>query len=273
MPHPLTDVHLSRRLERVEARASAAFVEARARLQPDVDAAWRDIAGAYAMFDGVGSPITQSFGLGLFHDASAGDFDAVEAFFQARGAEPMHEVSPLADPALLPLLVARGYRPVELTTILCADPADIAAPGARSREVAVRPIAPGEEARWADTAARGWGETPELADFMRGFGLVTAHARDAVPFIAEIGGEAAAAGMLAIHDGVALLAGASTVPAFRRRGAQAALLAARLAHARAAGCDLAMMGAAPGSTSQCNAERQGFRVAYTRIKWARQSAS
>jgi hypothetical protein len=28
-----------------------------------------------------------------------------------------------------------------------------------------------------------------------------------------------------------------------------------------------MMGAAPGSASQRNAERQGFRIAYTRIKW------
>ena len=78
-----------------------------------------------------------------------------------------------------------------------------------------------------------------------------------------------AAGAIAIHDGVALLAGASTRPAWRGRGAQGALLRARLDYARAAGCDLAMMGAAPGSTSQCNAERQGFRVAYTRIKWHR----
>jgi hypothetical protein len=27
------------------------------------------------------------------------------------------------------------------------------------------------------------------------------------------------------------------------------------------------MGAAPGSASQRNAERQGFRIAYTRMKW------
>ena len=33
------------------------------------------------------------------------------------------------------------------------------------------------------------------------------------------------------------------------------------------GCDLAMMCALPGSASQRNAERHGFRIAYTRIKW------
>jgi hypothetical protein len=33
------------------------------------------------------------------------------------------------------------------------------------------------------------------------------------------------------------------------------------------GCDLAMMVAEAGSDSQRNAERQGFRIAYTRMKW------
>jgi hypothetical protein len=30
-----------------------------------------------------------------------------------------------------------------------------------------------------------------------------------------------------------------------------------------------MMCAAPGSASQRNAERNGFRIAYTRVKWQR----
>jgi len=33
------------------------------------------------------------------------------------------------------------------------------------------------------------------------------------------------------------------------------------------GCDLAMMVAEVGSRSQRNAERRGFRIAYTRTKW------
>jgi hypothetical protein len=57
------------------------------------------------------------------------------------------------------------------------------------------------------------------------------------------------------------------VPEGRTQGAQLALLDARLRYAVERGCDLAMMGAAPGSSSQRNAERHGFRIAYTRIKW------
>ena len=44
---------------------------------------------------------------------------------------------------------------------------------------------------------------------------------------------------------------------------------ARLEYAVEMGCDLAMIGTEPGSGSQRNAQRQGFRIAYTRIKWGK----
>jgi hypothetical protein len=53
----------------------------------------------------------------------------------------------------------------------------------------------------------------------------------------------------------------------RRRGLQGALLQERMRYAAEHGCDLAMMVAEAGSNSQRNAERKGFRVAYTRLKW------
>jgi GNAT superfamily N-acetyltransferase len=73
--------------------------------------------------------------------------------------------------------------------------------------------------------------------------------------------------VLCLHEGVALFGGSATVPEFRRRGLQAALLEKRMEYALEQGCDLAMMVAEAGSNSQRNAERKGFRVAYTRLKW------
>jgi hypothetical protein len=70
-----------------------------------------------------------------------------------------------------------------------------------------------------------------------------------------------------MSEGVALLAGASTIPGKRKLGAQLALLDVRLRAGAEQGCDLAMMCAQPGSASQRNAERHGFRIAYTRTKW------
>ena len=62
--YPFADIDLARRLERTEAQGNVDFVEARAKAFPDRGATWIEVAGTYAMFDGVGSPLTQTFGLG-----------------------------------------------------------------------------------------------------------------------------------------------------------------------------------------------------------------
>jgi len=265
MDYPRSDLTLSQRLERCEAETNAAMVEARARIQPRSGATSLQRAGAYALFDGLGSPLTQTFALGLFATPTDEDLDAIEEFFTSRGAEVAHEVSPLAGPEMLEILSRRGYRPVELTSVMYRPIGTIEC----TNDVATRIIEPGEEQLWTDTCAAGWSETPEIAGFIQDLGRITTASRGTLAFIAEREGRPVATGALAMHGGIALLAGASTVPSERRHGAQRALLEARLQHAAQHGCDLAMMGAQPGSASQRNAERQGFRIAYTRIKWGK----
>ncbi len=265
---PLVDLALARRLERTEALLNVAFVEARAALEPELNAAWTEVAGAFAMFDGAGSPLTQSFGLGLFEQVGAAQMQALESFFERRGAEVFHEISPLADPSLLSLLNERGYQPIEFTSVLfrpIAVAIDSALP--RDEQIIVRCIDPGEEDLWARTAAEGWGDTAEVAAFVRKLGGVAARSKGSLSLVAESAGKPIASASMGLGDRVAILAGASTIPKARNRGAQKALLEARLRIAAERGCDLVMMGAHPGSTSQRNAERQGFRIAYTRIKW------
>jgi len=84
-----------------------------------------------------------------------------------------------------------------------------------------------------------------------------------------VDGRPIASAALCFCGGVALFAGACTIPEGRRQGAQLALLETRLRYAAERGCDVAMMCAEPGSASQRNAERHGFRIAYTRTKWQR----
>jgi hypothetical protein len=266
---PFADLALARRLERAEAVGSKHFVEARARLFPDSGATWIDVAGTYAMFDGPLSPLTQTFGFGLFGPPTAKDLTAIEQFFDERSAPVFHEVSPLADPSHIALLNERGYQPLECSSVLF-QPISAWAGANRSAHnpaIQVRQIRDGEEDLWASTAALGWSDTAELSDFLLEVGGITAHRSDALMFLAEHEGRPIATGALAVSEGVALLAGASTVPDGRHRGAQLALLAARLNVASRMGCDLAMMAALPGSGSQRNAERNGFRIAYTRTKW------
>ena len=266
--YPFVDLPLARRLEKAEGMGNARFVETRAKLFPDSGAEWIEVAGAYAMFDGSTSPLTQTFGLGLFELVSSVDLDKVEDFFKERQAPVFHEISPLADTTLLNLLNERSYQPIEFTNVMYRSiQPGFEVSGSRNKQITVRQNQKGEEELWARTAAHGWSEYGDFSVLMGDVSQVNVRRDDAFLFLAELQGNAIAAGALTIFDGVALLAGASTIPEGRNQGAQLALLETRLHYAVERGCDLAMMCAQPGSGSQRNAQRHGFHIAYTRIKW------
>jgi len=261
-----SDLTLSKRLERTEGRACVQYAEARRRLFPDSGAEWMECAGTYAVFDGIDSPVTQSFGLAIFEELSPAALDVIERFFRDRRAPVLHEVSPFAGVAALGMLCTRNYRPTEMSNVLCR-PVERPTAG-RQSAVSVRVIVREEAQMWSDISAKGWShEHPELCNFLLDLGAISAAREDSVCFLAEYEGKPGAAGVLCIHDGVALFGGSATVPELRRRGLQAALLHKRMSYAFEHGCDLAMMVAQPGSGSQRNAERNGFRIAYTRTKW------
>lgn len=262
------DQPLSRRLERAEGVVGTTFSETNQRLAPERGSVWRDFAGTYAIFDGPDSPMTQTFGLGLFVPITPDALTEIEAFFTQRGAPVMHEVSPLAGIETFALLAERGYVPNELSTVLVQPLDGLEAPAAPAG-LHVRTIDAADHAAWIETSVLGWSADPTFAHIMRSMATGAAANRAMVHFIVERDGAPIATASLGMHEGVALLAGASTIPSGRNLGAQALLLTMRLAEARRRGCDLAMMVSTPGSTSQRNAERRGFRVAYTRTKWRR----
>lgn len=260
------DLALSRRLERAEGAIASSFTAVRQQLAPQLGATWRDFDGTYAIFDGADSPMTQTFGLGLHGAASAASLSDLEAFFVQRGAAVMHEVSPLAGVEAFSLLAERGYRPIELSTVL-VRPVDAPVDAGASSALRVRPIEPGDRDAWIEASVTGWAEEPTYGHLMRSIAETAVANRAMLHFVVERGGAAIATGSLGIHEGIALLGGASTIPPARGLGAQGLLLASRLAYARERGCEIAMIIAGPGTTSQRNAERRGFRIAYTRTKW------
>ena len=267
IPYPFADLSLARKLEKTEAQGNAQFIEARAKVSPEVGAEWIEVAGARAMFDGPTSPISQTFGLGIFQPVTHADFDKLESFFQDRGAAVFHEVSPLADPSTFALLNERGYKPVEFTSVLFRPIGEDISLGVKPNEsIDVHVIKESERDVWCDTSVKGWSEFTELADFLTDMGKVQA-VSETLSFLATLNDKPIATGMLSTCEGVALLAGASTIPEARRQGAQLALLEGRLRYGAEHGCNIAMMAALPGSASQRNAERHGFRIAYTRVKW------
>lgn len=260
------DLPLARRLEGEEARAGALYAETLARLRPHVAAASEPVAGGRAVYGGVGSPLTRAIGLGMGGPVTAADLDRLEAFYGSRGVPVQVEVCPMADPTLPDLLGRRGYRVTDFENVLVREVArDEALPPA-PRGVEVREAGAGEAETWAATVARGFFDPepapPAMPTVFITFGSMPGVTR----LLALLDGVPAGGGCLAMHGGLASLFGASTLRAARGRGVHAALLLARLTRAAAGGSDLAALGSLPGGTSQRNAERLGFRVAYTRAR-------
>jgi len=260
------DLALSQRLELAEGNACLQFAAARKHAFPDCKAEWMHCGGGVAVFDGVESPTTQCFGLGIFEPLSIPTLEIVEQFFSQRGASVNLEVSPLVGVEAMNLLCTRNYRPVEVSSVLYR-PVE-APPNPHRSSINARRIRSNEAPLWSSISTRAWAhEHPEWSDFILESAQIIA-ARESSPcFIAYDGDTPGAAGTLCIHEGVALFGGAATLFEMRRRGLQSALLDERMRYASEHGCDLAMMVAEAGSNSQRNAERKGFRIAYTRIKW------
>jgi len=82
----------------------------------------------------------------------------------------------------------------------------------------VRLIGPDEHELWTQTAVKGWSEFPEYADSIQELMRIAARRDEALDFLAELAGEAIATGSMSISGGVALLAGASTIPGARKQG-------------------------------------------------------
>lgn len=263
---------LARRVEMAEAVAMQACAEAALRLRPDQPIAIANFGGGIAAFAGKDSPVTQAIGVGLDGPVADAELDGLEEFFHSRGAAVALELCPLVDLALYQTLAKRGYHLAEVSNVLVRDLNSTAAAEfeGKSPYVITRPAAANEADLWTLTVAQGFAEhypvTQSILDVMLGF----FYRESACNYLAFIGEEVAGGGAVAAHQGVGGLFGASTLPAFRRRGVQTELLAARLGWAREQKCDVAVSVTQPGSISQRNIERLGFRVAYTRTKLVRE---
>jgi GNAT superfamily N-acetyltransferase len=266
------DSDLVRRIEMAECHAAVETAQTLEKVRPESRAAVESIAGGFAMYCGANSPVTRAVGIGLHRVVSEEDFNRLESFYRSRGEPVRVEACPLADASLFELFGKHSYRVTEFSNVMARP---LKSPGAAETwpasplGVTIEKVGREQIDLWALTVSQGFSENApvaqELLDVMKMF----AEGPRAECYLARVDGRVAGGGTLVLHDGVAGLFGASTLPAFRKRGVQTALLHARLARAVDAGCDLAACVAHPGSTSQRNIVRQGFQVLYTRVKFER----
>ncbi len=271
---PLTaTTSMARRIDMTELGLVQAVAE-RARALGNADVRIMPVGGVAATLAESGSPFNKLIGLGLGSgQVNEADLGAIERVHAARGVPLQVELSTLADPAVGVLLTSRGYLLEGFENVLGLALAD-ALPRAADGTIDVRAVGQGEDTAWVDTVITAFlhedqYDGPPAHESFEGTVLRRAfEACSGVPgfsrYWATRAGVDAGGASLYVSNGIALLAGAATLPAWRRKGVQATLLASRLRTARDLGCDLAVVTTQPGSKSQVNVQRAGFQLLYAR---------
>jgi GNAT superfamily N-acetyltransferase len=257
------DAALARRMEAAEEYGDLRPTEVLMRTRPELGCTFERIAGGTMCFSGKDSPVGRAHGLGFFNPIGEAILDHVEDFYRSRGVPAQIDVCPYNHPSLLDLLKTRGYAIQEFNTVLgryVYRDEDFSIPAG----VTVRAPRTDEIQKISEIVDRGFGDGKPMGyAWLFEIWLDTA---DNMTLVAEVDGQivGGASGLIVKDHNMAAFFGASTLPEFRKRGVQTALLRKRLEMAREAGCDLAVTLTMPGTASQRNAERAGFRVAFTK---------
>lgn len=231
------------------------------------------VGGVAAVLIEQDSPFNKLIGLGLGDPVDEHALAGAERVHADRGLPLQVELATLADPSVGALLTARGYVLSGFENVLGR-----ALPGASTSpaggDITIDVVPTGEVRPWIDTMATAFMhedsyDGPPAHQSFGGSVLERAYRYStSVPgfqcLTAYRNGAPAGGAGLYLSGGIALFAGAATLPAHRRKGVQAALLASRLRAAQDAGCDFAVVTTSPGSKSQANVQRLGFELLYAR---------
>jgi len=260
------DKALARRLESCEEMPQVLYARIFQKTRPEVGAAEEEICGGHMVFAGLGSPIGRATGVGLERPFTADDLDRIEQFYRARKAPSQVDLTPMHEPAVFELFKERGYAIAELNNVLYrkldANEKSPAPPAACN----IRRSHP-EEAEITGAIVENAFFPDGAPEPFRGLMAPLYQMEDALAFVATFDDKPVACGtglVIADHK-VFALCGAGTLANYRGRGLQTALLRARMAAALEAGCEYAVVVTQGGTTSQRNAERLGFRVAYSKV--------
>jgi GNAT superfamily N-acetyltransferase len=257
------DLQLVERLEATTATASLDLIDALKVLDPSTAAEGREFRGGALIAMGPGRYVNRAIGVSV-SELTAPDVDALEQFFVERGLNPMMELSSWAPPSTLAEVGRRGFVPCWFRSVFALRPSLSVVE--RVTEVRIEVVGDDKAERWLEVFNKGFeaeqGEAHVANDEIgrASFILPNSHS-----FVAYSDEQAVGCGSMQIVDGVAWLGGAATIPVFRQRGVQAALVAHRLRLAAEAGCDLAAVTALVNGPSARNIVRLGFQHTHTQV--------
>lgn len=231
---------------------------------PGHNAAVFEIGGGAACFSGYDSFLSQVIGWGFNTDISnpKDDLLQIEQFYLQKQHQQVDiELCPFVDASVIPLLASRGYLVTEVNQISVLDMALIENHSHPSDEHII--ITDNIKA-FADCVSKGF-NCSHLKHHFENYALC-----DSIyAFAALVNDQMIAGATCAIDDDICDLGVTSTLEAFRGRGLQKALLRTRLSFAMKKGVKIATVTTEPGSISDANIQKIGFRCAYTRLKFTK----
>jgi GNAT superfamily N-acetyltransferase len=195
-----------------------------------------------------------------------GHLAAIAGNFTERGLRPLLELEPERIHAAARAELARlGLVPVwEVMELRGAATVGVEQ---QLQDITVHESDPAQSERFAALAVDAYEFSPQVR--AEQLVLWAHHARDPSSWclIASVAGTPCAVGILSVIEGVAVFNGAATLPAFRKRGCQAALLRRRIELANERGLRDFFVRTVAGSDSQRNLERFGLCPTQLRQVW------
>jgi GNAT superfamily N-acetyltransferase len=251
------DMALARRIEAGHAH-SAMFST------PDL--AVEEMAGGWAIFHAIDSPVTQAIGVGMNGPVESSDLDRLEAFYHVRGSAAIIDHCTLAHPSVLESIHERGYTVREISNVLVRrlnpEQQFEITPGVR-----VEPVSPQDYLAWARLVVQGFAGLDHVPEEQ--VAMMTSTIPWPETFFGFWDSAPGAGAAMDIHAGLATFFGDATLVPARGHGLQLALIRHRMQRAAQLGCDLATATVVPGGTSHRNYERAGFQLVYGRVMLSR----
>jgi len=259
------DKHLARRFESAEEIPQVEYARIYQKIRPDLGAAEEEICGGHMIFAGLNSPIGRAVGMGFSGPVTADDLDRLESFYRARKAPAQLDYCPLTDASLLELTKQRNYGIAELNNLHYLSLTELPTFPVPEGVVIRRGIRE-EASTLSEIVTKSFFEKGDAPEGFRDLITPMFEFPGAITYAATIDGNlvSAAAGLVIREHGILALFGAGTLPPFRGRGIQTALLRTRMQVAREAGCEFAVVVTQGGTTSERNCLRLGFRTAYSK---------
>lgn len=269
------------RIEAADAQLLAAAARASSdQLPPACPPIWVvPFGGGIAAAVGKDSTFNKCAGLGFSPIPDDVAFAKVEAEYLQRNLVPQVEVSTAADPQLHRTLSDRGYRVADVEHIHLRAVADAASGTEIVGDIEIVSVDRSKAERWLEVMYRAF-SAPEASDLQPRRALCAAGLRRALAatvnipgmqiYLARRGHEwLGGAGMYVTPGGMAVAAGAATLPASRGKGVQSLLLNHRLVQAGRLGCEYLAVTVVPASRSAKNAVRLGFACVHARWLFVR----